>query len=236
MDIISVLSSVSKVAIVAFVITVAVVIYEIFLFYKKSEKKRDVKVPEFKQNSVYGPKQHQIKTASVYKSEKKELKEARRKKLKLAGFGGGILVLVGLIIAGGYYALNMSESQTINVPAAENTVIPTKPKGVEIPDFGNLQGQTGETIPTQASVTPTQDVQQEEQTSPPVGGVDLTFTPSASASPVPTDVIVSASQTATPTPSTGSGQATQLPESGIIEYSLLFGTVSIGLILFAFVL
>jgi hypothetical protein len=110
MDIVSVLISFNKISLIAFLITLGFIVYEIYLFKKDSLKKSKPVIPEFNENT--SPNAPQVITV-VTASETKSIK--RPSKLPLV-LGTVLLLVFGIISAMGF----------VNVKSAGTNVVPTK--------------------------------------------------------------------------------------------------------------
>ncbi len=107
MNVFEILNSVSKIAIVAFVITLGIVIYEIYLTAKKHKEtvlKKDIKLPEFKQNSI-----DTLPTSPHIK----KIKTLAKKKDKISFVV--MAVSLALLLAGAFVAYKIYTGQRGNI-------------------------------------------------------------------------------------------------------------------------
>lgn len=103
MNIVTVLSSVSKIAVLAFVGIFAVLIYELYLFKKESKKKSKPSVPQFNEN---------INFVSQSKVLEKESSIVKRQGAKIFAILGGLLVFLGIIIVITFFRASQETKET----------------------------------------------------------------------------------------------------------------------------
>ncbi len=259
MDFLGLISSVSRLAIAAFVITLIVVAYEVFLIVRRKrlapQKDTSIAVPEFTGDAKPGT----FSPVAVGESAKQPFTLASRKISR--NYVYTLLVLLVLIVVGtGFliYKRSTLSSPDVKVtdvsPVAKNTgtISPTQSQTIPTRDPfipGGASSQTTTLTPTNTQVTPTVSVSPLTPTStvtptnaPGMTGtvtptVTLTSSPTVTSSPTgtlsPTVTSTSTNQkTGTPSPTASA----QLPQSGSYQTTLMISLVSIAIIYLALIL
>lgn len=233
MDMLVVLSSVSKLAFIAFGITLIVVVFEAYLLLKNRVQTDSISVPEFKGDALKA-QTLDIKTAGVYAQERQKSQEDRRKRVRLVSYLVSLAVLLGVTIIGVELVVRSQREKVVQQESSP-VVLPTRtPTSVEEPvsfeEFGVGEGVS----PTSTPLRPTDSEGQAPTTtgSPTPAGGSLTLTPT------PTSIIIAKSGvSATVTPTISSTQkSTQLPVSGFALGSLMAVGVFMLFVSLAFVL
>ena len=247
MDVFSLLSSVSKVAIGAFVVTLGIVIYEVILIFRShADAEQKVAIPEFRT----GEKATQSKVLSTEMPAPPTKKQVTRRdelKKKLVWLLA-LLSILGLLALGTYLYrklalpkfFNKNVTQVLPTESPE-TASPTPGEG-KAPKFeggGGAGGLPPTAVPPTAAptstVTPT--ITEEAQLQNSLAGEAPTATPTpasavgATSTPTRTPTPTSTSATATPT----TGQISELPQSGIWSSVAMVSAIALLLILLAFV-
>jgi len=242
MDVFSLLSSVSKVAIGAFVVTLGIVIYEVILIFRShADAEQKVAIPEFRT----GEKATQSKVLSTEMPAPPTKKQVTRRdelKKKLVWLLA-LLSILGLLALGTYLYRKLALPKFFNKNVTQ--VLPTESPETASPTPGEGKapkfeggGEAGGLPPT--AVPPT---------AAPTSTVTPTITEEAQlqnslAGEVPTATVATATPTRTPTPTSGSisatatpttGQISELPQSGIWSSVAMVSAIALLLILLAFV-
>ncbi|MBP9816217.1 hypothetical protein KBD09_03225 [Candidatus Woesebacteria bacterium] len=240
---VSFLSSISKVAVVAFLFTFVAILIELFLISrkeKKKEEKKDVILPDFKENSFKSADTVSNTPLTV----KKAAIEKSSKQISAKYVIGlvGLCVLVFIVIAVSIiYKGNQQEELVDQVPlptrAARPSIAPTVTQGVEddvveLLDFTEDESGSDEAgilaqapSPTAILVLPTSAPTIKLAVSPSVTPMvlkSLTLTPTA---------MLTSSISTTPTKSTA---PTLLKTGGSYSAGLFAAVLSFALIAFAF--
>ena len=225
MDILTLLNPISKIAIGAFVVTLGIVIYEIFLMFKSgSGEAEKVKIPDFKE----GQKATESKVLSTnlpLPPTEKQLSQREIIKKRLIWFLA-LLGIFGIIGLGGflYYRFVLPQEKFSDVGAPLPTNIPEKLS----PTNGEKKAQQPSLIPTAfptSFTTPSDDEENQVRIISPTLSVSVSPTKT-----VTTTVTKSISGSPTVTP------PSQLPKSGMWQNIAIIAAGSILLILVAFVI
>ena len=262
MDILGLISSVSRIAIGAFVITLVVVGYEVFALMRKRKNaapvaKKEVKVPEFKEAAQTGD----FTPVDVGEEAMKPV-ETQTRKLSKRFLPILLVLFVLIVLLVGYFIyrrnqvssleVDVNEVSPVGETAQEITPEPTNPLGEAEPGEGSSAGGQGGlgTTPT-PTLFPGSGV---NPTDPPVTGTSESVSPTAtpaltSSIQTPTDAPSASTGSATlsPTPTTSSGTIvsgeatstpvpTTLPQAGTYQTTLLIAIVAIAVIYLALIL
>lgn len=255
MDIVSIISSVSKIAILAFAITLAVVMYEVFVLLKKNRDKKVVQdhvdIPDFNQDPT--AEQHFTQLQNAQAAPVIVEPKGLPKPILL---GVGIATIILLTGAGMWIFTKNKVKSTKTAkevsPIADATLTPTT--GAKAPKPTSTAVPTLKAVPT-AFLTPTGTLTPTSALMPTgiltgVPGVPtvkptgIVVTPTGT-QPTPTVAISGTQQkggtTITPTSALASATATlkptvTLPQAGTFQTSLVLIVVSITLIYLALLL
>lgn len=252
MDVIGLISSVSRLAIAAFVITLVVVGYEVFLISRRKKQQpivqpSDVSIPEFSADARPGT----FSPIQVDEAAKESFQLGSRKIPRSYAYVlAGLCVL--LLVGGGFLIYKRS---TLTSPDVKLTdVAPTK-------SVQNQDGQSTDLLTgspdsrTQASISPTGILtpsQTNNEESIPVTlapTADPTVTPTGPVV-VPSDIQSNNSISATPTPTSMAEKGTthttsaatpapttqNLPQAGTYQHMLVLSLVSVAVIYLALIL
>lgn len=235
MDLVTIFSSISKIAIVAFVITFIVIAYEIYLLSKKKEvvyeENPEVALPDFTEGNL-----KKIKSTPISHNYAKEA--LSKKQIALLG---ALLIVFGVTASAGllYVQQNYQTPDEAIAPIPgeqldEDTpeLPPTSTPAVEVQNFDTLSTSatpsvTLTTTPSAASISGTLTLTPSPSLAP---SSSLSPSPSLSATPTLSqqpEASPSSSQT-TPTEA-----PTELPESGTIM-ALTIGMVLLAIALIGF--
>ncbi|OGK16072.1 hypothetical protein A2774_01735 [Candidatus Roizmanbacteria bacterium RIFCSPHIGHO2_01_FULL_39_12c] len=120
MDIITVLTSLNKIGLVAFIITLGFLVYEIYLLSKTRNTEEKPEVPQFKEDG-----QPVSPAQTIIREEKKRWNELLTSKNKTILVVLSILLIVfGILTAMEYFANNLTTSR---VDSLSPSLIPTRP-------------------------------------------------------------------------------------------------------------
>ena len=242
MDVFSLLSSVSKVAIGAFVVTLGIVIYEVILIFRShADAEQKVAIPEFRT----GEKATQSKVLSTEMPAPPTKKQVTRRdelKKKLVWLLA-LLSILGLLALGTYLYRKLALPKFFNKNVTQ--VLPTESPETASPTPGEGKAPKFEGGGGAGGLPPTAV----PPTAAPTSTVTPTITEEAQlqnslAGEVPTATVATAAPTRTPTPTSGSisatatpttGQISELPQSGIWSSVAMVSAIALLLILLAFV-
>lgn len=260
MDILGIVSSVSKVAIGAFFITLAVVGYEVIMLVRKRQQeketqKQDVELPDF-QGDAQTNDQHFTKLEASDAA--KNPLELRSRKLSKPFLGLLLLLLALIVLVTGFLIYRRSQVSNVNVDI-DNEVSPVDQTdddqvaeitGTPLDDQDNLLPTTAlNTTPTSSVVAPTETILADNETpnseSTPIPTIEindpeptLTGTEDKGSTISPTQVEV---ETVTPTVTT-SGLTTStpvpttLPQAGMYQTTLIVSIAALAVIYLALIL
>lgn len=251
MDVIGLISSVSRLAIVAFVITLVVVAYEVFLISRRKKQQpiaqsQDVSIPEFSADARPGT----FSPIHVDEVAKESFQLGSRKIPRSYAY-----VLLGLcvllVVGGGFLIYKRS---TLSSPDVKLTdVVPTKNAQQQTDDSSDLLSGVP-IIPSQGQLSPTLSPSPDQTNN----GQDIVVSPTPTSTPTPTGPVVvpsgvvsnnsisptvtstltptekgstSAQSTSTPVPTTQN-----LPQAGTYQNMLVLSLVSIAVIYLALIL
>lgn len=263
MDILGVVSSVSKVAIGAFFITLAVVGYEVFMLMKKRKEeketqKEDVELPDF-QGDAQANAQHFTKLEAS-DAAKKPL-ELRSRKVSKPFLGLLLLLLALIVLVTGFLIYRRSQVSNVNVQIDEE-VSPvdqsdddqtTQITGTPLGDEENPLPTTElATTPASETVSPTEILLADNDTpnveSTPIPTIEIddqepTVSVTEDNGETITPTVAVETETTTPTPATeitgvttSTPIPTTLPEAGIYQTTLIVSIAALAVIYLALIL
>lgn len=205
MNITTLLSSLNKIGMIAFLITLGFLIFEIIQFRKASQARSRPKVPQFQGGAELTPEKQQF----VEKDAAEEAARIVERNKSILLVLVILLIFFGLITIVGYVSLKSRESKT-QFPAPSKAISQVAPPKVKAKD--TEASPTTVPSPTLTS-TPTPEASQEPEV------FDQTPTPT------PEEIIVSS-----PTPTT----IMELPETGYINNMLVIFSLASLAIFFSF--
>jgi len=237
MDTLGIISSVSKIAVIAFIITLGVVVFEIVTLMKKNRErehpKEDVHIPEF--NQAKASEHHFTELPDIQAT---PVMQERKRIPRAVVFIGGITIIV-LVTALAVWIFNQSALSVRRVkketsPIAESDKLtPTNilsPTGAVwgTPGVGSMEGENDD------SLSPTTVQQNVTTTLTKVPTYMLTQAPSISATKASAIITTTTSTAVSKTPSVSTSPG--MPQSGSFQTTLLIMVVSVTLIYLAFIL
>lgn len=245
MDLISAISSISKLAIVAFGITFAFVAYEIFVIMreKRNEMKdeKDVSVPEFNQTESAGHNFTDLPQAQVSQAPVGITHRISKNYLILVG---GLIILIAAIF--GIFVYQKSQVKPVDVALEEISPIGddqiessvTPADSINLPPQDATQSGTVTETPTPTLISttpiptlPEDEVVQEDAEDPEEeekGGIEIVT--------ITTTPTLSVTVSATLTETTEASPSSSLPQAGEFQISLLVAVVALAVIYLALIL
>lgn len=214
MDFFQILSSINKISIAFFIITLVVLSWELYLFKKEKERKTKINIPQFDERLAKPPSYTEIKV-----DEKNNTLVKKSHTLPLIGISFALIFLIAIAVIA-IRNLTEEEPQPVSTRATSqsSTFIPTSPPTK---------------TPTKAP-QPTEVLLSQNQIP------ELTITPTATpqASPSPTKALggtatyeARLTQTATPTQT----KQESIPQAGFIQTPLLLFLIATTTILLSFI-
>lgn len=258
MDILGLVSSVSRVAIAAFVITLIVVGYEVFVIMKRKKvrtatEEKDIKLPDFKDNAKTGDFTPVDIGEEALKPAELQSRRLSKKFLPVL-----LVLLVLIVLTTGYliYRRNQVSSVKVDVndvsPVSDTGISPTQAPRVPLQDDAENaqsdgQGQGGLNLTPTIVIQPTSSqLPTPSQSTPIPTSTEVIITEGSEPTPSistekretvePTPTV----STISPTPTSGSVTSTPiptlLPQAGTYQTTLIITIVAISVIYLALIL
>lgn len=237
-------ASVSLIAVGAFILTLAVVVYEVIMLRKKKspsqQQQQTVNLPDYQQDPKAVQSMTTVPNVANAQIPQEATAEAPMQARELPSRGrlfalAAVLIVVVVLIGGAFFLNSRRAEKKITQANVETTPKPTKTQIVTEPTAKPRASKSTPTPTTvitivvktgDVSITPDQDesTQDKGSTSSP------SLKPTRSLTTTPTETVSSGSASISPT------KAAEMPKSGIINQTVILATISVLFIVLAFVL
>lgn len=235
-------ASVSLIAVGAFILTLAVVVYEVIMLRKKKsptqQQQQTVNLPDYQQDPKAVQSMTTVPNVANAQIPQEVTAEAPMQARELPSKGklfalAAALIVVVVLIGGAFFLNSRRAEKKITQANVETTPKPTKAQIAVEPTARSLTSTpTPTTIITivvetdDGSTTP----DQEEPTQEKGSTGSSTLKPTRSMTVTPTEIMSTGSASISPT------KASEMPKSGIINQTVILAAISVLFIVLAFVL